>query len=169
MKRWCLCLSFLMLVFPSFISSEDMTAADVAASVNGRTVGMASYLREYSNLKERYRAQYGEYPGAEDEPHIQKVVLDNLIAQELLLEECEKAGITADRAYVNEEMDYYRNQFPDDQSFTEALSKEGISREELSERIAHSRQIETLISERIAKGISVTESEGREYYAKHPE
>jgi hypothetical protein len=58
-----------------------MTAADVAASVNGTYRSMVFYLPGIHELKERLTVPSMEYPSVEDEPHIQKAILDNLIAR----------------------------------------------------------------------------------------
>jgi peptidyl-prolyl cis-trans isomerase C len=160
---------FAILALCGLLFTVSVSAEERAASVNGRSIALRDYQRELSDYQERYEAVRGSALSDADKAEVGKKILDNLIAQELLVEECENAGIVADKDYVNGEMSSIRGQFPDEKSFAEALEQEKVTPEELEARIVKNFMIDTLVREQIAKDVSVSEFELSAYYNEHLE
>jgi len=73
----------------AFTSTGSMAAEKVLATVNGKKITESQLNRAIENLPARYQ-------GLKDNPQFRKMVLENMVKEELLYQEAKKEGVDKD-------------------------------------------------------------------------
>jgi peptidyl-prolyl cis-trans isomerase C len=91
-------------------------------------------------------------------------VLENLIARELLYQECQKKGIKVDQKEVDGQLTAIKGRFPSEAEFKNALSKMNLTEADLRFQFERDLAIKKLLDGQIGDKVAVSEKETRAYY-----
>ena len=91
-----------------------------------------------------------------------------MINRELLLQDVEKKGYQASPEQIEERLEMIKSQFPDEETFNEALKTNELTLKELNEIIADDLKIEQYIEKEIPTP-EVTEEEMKDLYDQYSE
>lgn len=144
------------------LSESARRTAAVAARVNGEVILWSQVDAEI----ERTAAQFGmdtKSPGFEKQrAEITKAVIDQLVAQRLVMQEAQKRNLVATTRDVDERLAAIKRQFPDEATFNKRLAQAGLTvsavRELIRVQISQRR-----VAEAITKA-DVTEQEVRQQF-----
>jgi len=157
----------LMTVLP-VIAAEPVITAKKAADVNGTVITMMELNNEYRQvLKQQGIAEenVGEEAGAE----MKKQILDSLINQELLYQECQKNNISVDEQNVDDSFKSIKAGFETEEDYKNALKDANIQEEDLINRLRRSLAINELVNNQITQHVTVTAEESLAYYESNPD
>ncbi|MBN1153299.1 peptidylprolyl isomerase [candidate division KSB1 bacterium] len=101
---------------------------------------------------------------------IQHEALEWIISNELLKKEIDNHTIEVLDAEIDRGVDIMKNNFPSEQAFLEALSKDGQTMRQFREQVMNGIKIRKLLEQEVFdKDYAVTESEAKSYYKKNPD
>ena len=147
--------------------AEEKPGSDKVAVVNGTAITRAEYLSALNHTKQRYVQQGRPLDDAAVEK-LEKYVLDNLISQELLFEECRRAGIQVEKSDVDTQLSRFKQQFPTEEAFRKALSERSLTVAMLESQIEKGFAIQKFVQERIVNQIKIGKTEPQEFYDANP-
>jgi peptidyl-prolyl cis-trans isomerase SurA len=98
-------------------------------------------------------------------------VLANAIDQLLLIQRGRELGLKLSDDQFKQVVANIRkeNKLDDEKKFLEVLAQENMTMESLRKQIENSMLVEQVQRQEIGSKLSITEEEGRQYYAKHPD
>lgn len=149
-----------------FLTKVARQGSAVAARVNGDAI----YWSQVDAEVVRAAAQFGLDPAGEEfakqRGEIAKAVVDQLIAQRLVVQEGRKRNITAGDKDIQEQIAAIKQRFPGEAEFTAALARNGLTLTGLREMISIS------ITQRNVAGAvavpAVSDDEVRKQYDTNP-
>jgi hypothetical protein len=121
------------LALTSFLYAEEKKAAD-AAVVNGKPITVLE-LDQGVESRMQQLARRGQLPDQAQAESLRKSVLEELINIELLSQESRKKGIKVEESAIVNRLQSLKSSFPDEKSYTEALSKDKMTESDLKARI----------------------------------
>jgi parvulin-like peptidyl-prolyl isomerase len=144
------------------LSESARRTSAVAARVNGEVILWSQVDAEI----ERTAAQFGmdvKNPGFEKQrAELTKAVIDQLVAQRLVMQEAQKRNLVATTKDVDERLAAIKRQFPDEATFNKRLAQAGLTvsavRELIRVQISQRR-----VADAVAKA-DVTEQEVRQHF-----
>jgi len=105
-------------------------------------------------------------PQAKDTKALQRQMLDSLIDRKLALAEAKKRGITVSDRDMEQAMDDFkkRNNLPNDEALTKALSQAGLTLKEVKQQISDQIIQDRMVQLAVGTKATVTEAEVRRVY-----
>lgn len=104
---------------------------NILCTVNGQSLSADEFYR----LKQYLKASYNQRQMEWNEEEMEKVVLEQLIGQALLLQEAEKEGIQPSDEMIAENVEKIKSQFPSEEEFTKVLESQNMTIEKLQSDI----------------------------------
>jgi len=149
-----------------FLTKGAQKGSAVAARVNGDAI----YWSQVDAEVARAAAQFGLDPAGEEfakqRNEITKAVMDQLVAQRLVVQEGRKRNIAAGDKEVEEQLAEIKKRFPGEAEFTSALARNGLTLAGLREMISIN-----LTQRKVAEVVavaSVPDAEVRKQYDTNP-
>lgn len=102
-------------------------------------------------------------PGA-NPAELQKMALDNLIDQQVLVRTAEKMGLGPSDEDFQSAVSQIASQFPDPAAFDQAIQQQGMTRADFDKNFRNELTIQKLIEVAFQDTVEVTEAEARAYY-----
>lgn len=163
-------LAFLLIfaVPPSF-AAERQLLDQVVAVVNDEPITQSELDNLLRPLYEQYKTELKGQRLAEVMAEARKKLLDQLIEDKLVFQEAKTQDIKVDEAEVDAEIDEFKKQFPSEDAMEEALGKEGLSLNDMRERIRRREMIRRIQDVEIRAKVVVSPTEIQDYYEKHTE
>jgi peptidyl-prolyl cis-trans isomerase C len=148
--------------------AEGAGAVDVdgepVAVVNGVELSNQRFNDAVQRNEVQMRRQSRGQPVTETQLNDMKAnILEGMINEEVLYQQATDQDIAASDTEVDERIQQYRSQYGED-GFADALSRAGMTEEQLRREIRRSLTIQRLLEEEVTGGLEVTESEQREFY-----
>jgi peptidyl-prolyl cis-trans isomerase C len=137
------------------------------ARVNGVAIDQADFDQQFNVMKKRYSSM-GMPLNDEKIEEFKKNILDGLIEQELLLQDCQAQGINVASTEIQTELDNFKKQFKDQSDFTKKISEMNYTEDMVKDQIKRTKTIRKLIDEKVIPTISVTDETLKSYYDSHP-
>jgi peptidyl-prolyl cis-trans isomerase C len=149
------------------VADEGSTSrkADIVATVNGTSIPRVKFDRSLGYAKDQLSRMNREVPESE----IEKMVLDQLIASELLFQESKKEGITINDKTADEKLDQWKKQFPNDDEYKKAMQGMNLTEDIVRTDVKRDLAIEKLIVDKFADKTVIPEKDMRDYYDEHPD
>ncbi len=175
MKRKILLVAIPLLVLAIAVSvflydrAEDRENA--VAIVNGKYIDKAEYEAMLEQAKASYQqigVDFETEEGKQLLTELEKTTLDNMINRELLLQDVANKGYTVSKESINERFEIIKAQFPDDETFNEALAAGKLTLEEFNEIIADDLKIEKYLEKEIPQPV-ISETEMKTLYEQYKE
>jgi peptidyl-prolyl cis-trans isomerase C len=129
----------------------------VVAKVNGQDIKKEELLAQLRGM---------QAPGAEAgvNPTAAKQVLEALIARSLLRQEAQAQGVAVSEEEVKQQIDQLRGQFANPEAFTQALSAEGMTEQDLVQKARQEYVIQKYVETKIAPKVAVTDEATKAFY-----
>lgn len=156
-----LTITCLILVFGGIqVSAQENADANAnVLNINGKFISQERFERELAN--ELNKDAGTSLTEDELKAKIQKV-LDSIIRNELLYQECEKSNIVVAEDEINEKIDAEKNEFTTPEEYQDSLRNSGKDEEIRRGEIKRNLAIRRLINEKFQP--TVTEKEISKYY-----
>lgn len=165
---WCLAV---LLCFGGFFMSpsawSEDTPSPIVALVNGEEINQGDFDRQLDRVMGEL-ARRGRFVKKDQRPFLRKEVLEGLINRELLYQESLKKGIKIQEKSLDDQFEAVKKGFPNNDEFEKAIKKSNLTKAKIKAQIKKDMAINEFISSRVAKGISVSAIEIREYYDQNP-
>ena len=149
--------------WPAAAADKKQSSEDKVAVVNGVVITRTEFDRAV-NFAQQRAMQSGK---PVDDAQLNKGVLEQLIGTELLYQESKKEGIKVDQKAVDERLEKWKKQFPDEEAYKKAMSAANLSKPQMREDITKGMTIEKLIVEKFVDKTTVPEKEIKAYYESH--
>lgn len=143
-------------------------ATTVLARVNGTDIPAGQLEQTMKLFLEKNGQEPGSVPAARLQ-ELRKQLLDSLVNTELLYQASQAAKIGVTEESIARALQTLQGKFPSEQEFTRYLQGQGLSVEEMKNRIRRNLATEQLVKQEVEPKISVTEPEISEYYQKNKE
>ncbi|MBA7481742.1 Peptidyl-prolyl cis-trans isomerase D [subsurface metagenome] len=138
------------------------------AKVNGVSIPYATFARSYSDVYERYQQTSGEQISPQVETYLKYQVLAQLITNEILRQEANRAKIRISEEELTEAIERIMRSFPSREAFMRFLNSQHISYRDLKEQIIKQLAINEL-TQRIGDSVGVTDQEVKDYWLRENE
>lgn len=134
---------------------EQTTVQDMAvAKVNDQTILQSQLDAQYNKLPEQFKAVLTK-----------EQVLGQMIDEALLLQNAKQLGIQISDADVQKKLESFLQESKiDKRVFEESLQRQGISQQEVMELFRKQLTLQTLLEQKFAKSLSVSDKEILDYY-----
>jgi peptidyl-prolyl cis-trans isomerase C len=100
---------------------------------------------------------------------IQKMLLDKMVAIELLVQEAKKANITTSDDDVNKKFDAIKAQYPNKDDFDKLLKENGLTEAEIRSEMKKNIIIDTLLEKEIVGKIQIDDADVKKFYDDNKE
>jgi peptidyl-prolyl cis-trans isomerase C len=134
------------------------------ATIDGEPVSSDEYLRALKGLAANVKTHAGGGVPQEAFDNIRKNVLDTVINNALLAKVAAEKKIAVDAAEVEATFARMRKNFPDEESFAEAMAAQGITEDELKADMTSKLTIRKLIDREVMDTIVISDAEAKTYY-----
>ena len=138
------------------------------AKVNGVSISYASFAKSYSDVYERYQQTSGGQISPQVETYLKYQVLAQLITNEILWQEANRAKIRIGEEELTEAIERIMKRFPSREAFIRFLDYQRISYRDLKEQIRKQLAINGL-TQRIQDSVGVTDQEVKDYWLNENE
>ncbi len=144
----------------------------VVAMVNSEEIKKAELLAMEEQEKQQF-AMMGLDPESEEAARMMEQmrpqILDNLIANRVLMQKIEEDGVSASEVQVEEHYQQYADQFGGEEMLEQQLEQAGLSKDELKQEISEQLPLQIYIEKYLAENLNedeliFSESELRELY-----
>lgn len=138
------------------------------AKVNGVSISYATFARSYSDVYERYQQTSGEQISPQVETYLKYQVLTQLITNEILRQEANRARIRISEEELTEAIERIMRSFASREAFMRFLNYQHISYRDLKEQTR--KQLATNeLTQRIRDSVGVTDQEVKDYWLRENE
>ena len=136
----------------------------VVANVNGKEIKKDDLLKQADAMRTQMAvASQGRQVPSLDEGFY-KQVLDGMVAQELLLQDAKRQGVAVSDEELKPQMATLRGRFPSQAEFDKALSEQGLTEKQLTERLRDEAVIQKYVGTKVFNQIAVTDQDARKFY-----
>jgi peptidyl-prolyl cis-trans isomerase C len=147
---------------------EKKTPANKIAVVNGSVITQDDFDNQMQAFQQRM-AGMGRSLNNDQLQTVKKDVLESLIDQELLYQECKKNKIEVAEPAVNEQLDMFKKQFSNEDEFKKWLSLNKLSEDSFKSQFKEEMTIQQLVDKKFADKITVSDEETKTFYNSNPE
>lgn len=136
----------------------------LAATVNGARISRARLQRSVDASMQRGQLNYGAITQPKQYKRIQRQILEQLIAQELLWQEAERQGFVATPAEVDQALEQVQERYPTEHAYALDLERNGFTTESYREDLKRHLSVRHWVRETMAKDVTVSDAEIHAYY-----
>lgn len=159
----------LFVIFLLLIISKINTSVveKVIVKVNNENIMKSEYEKLLNVTLEQLKQLSAKELSEKEIKEIKQKVLDQLIADKLLLQEAKKRNIKVTKREIEEGIKTVKSRFPSDLMFYQELKKENLTEKQFEKKIEEQIMVLKLIDEEIKKNLKEpTEAEAREIFNK---
>ena len=127
------------------------------------TITEEELTTEVEKTLTQYAAQ-GNPVTDEQKAELRQAVLDQLVERKLLLAAADEEGIKLDGETIEAELEKIRGQFPDEGSFSEALSQRGYTVDSFKAEMSEIMRIQKFLEEVVAAAVTLSDEELKAFY-----
>ena len=151
-----------------FAGSAEGQAAEppVAAVVNGVPITMAAVDRAVDEKVPRISGHGTISAGRRTV--LRAEVLEELIAEELMVQEAKRQGVQVSASAIDDEVAEVKKRFPDSARYAQALARNGMSEEGVRRGIERYLLTKAVFDREVMAKVEVTENTMRVYYDADP-
>jgi foldase protein PrsA len=136
-----------------------------SATVNGEVIYAGALEREITAIARQYGIDLNSEQGRQQRVEIERVVLDQMIEQRLILQEARRRNALAGDPQVDEAIEDIKKNFPSQGEFELALAQRGLTMSDLRERLRTNLTVQNLQAQ-VSKA-AVSEEEIAKYYQEN--
>ncbi len=142
--------------------------ATVVARVNGKEIPSGQLDQTVKLFLEKSGQDPKAIPAAQIQD-LRKQALDSLVSSELLYQASQAAKITVTDESVSRELQGLQGKFPSEQEFSRYLQDQGITRDQVKERIRRNLATDQLVKQEVDATVKVSDQEITDYFQKNKE
>ncbi len=150
---------------PAPIKPVPQQLPDVVARVNGEDVKRGAFEQMIKTMEQRA----GQPIPAERRDEILRGALDQLVVYTLLSQESKNRQIKIADAEIDQQIQQFRSQFPNEQAFEKALQARGMTLEGLKRDTRLDMSVAKLMDAELANQALPSDQECKEFYSKNPD
>ena len=147
-------------------AAENSDEGGKVAVVNGTVISQEQFNREMIPVQENIEAS-GKSLSAADLARVKQMVLEEIIRNELLYQECLQNNVEITDEEINKKYEDIKSQFSSDAEFQQRLRELSNSEELYKSQIKRALAIQRLINQKFKP--TVTDKEIRKYYDDNPD
>jgi parvulin-like peptidyl-prolyl isomerase len=136
------------------------------AKVNGETILKSDYELLFNSKLNELHGIYGKKIPPDVKEKVKKDTIDELINRKLLLEEAKDRGIIVNESEVQKMLEDVKSSFRENEAFSAALSRIGITIEDFKDYIRDEIMIDKLRSD-LGKDVKISKAEIKDYFEKN--
>ena len=137
---------------------------DPAVLVNDTVITRQRVQKSVEALMQAKHLNYGGITKPAQYKDLERQVVEELIAQELLWQEASRQGFVATTAEVDQAIDQQRKRYPTEQAYHFDLQRGGFTPESYAEDVKRHLSVRHFIEETMAKSLTVTSAEIHEAF-----
>jgi len=137
------------------------------ARVNGEYIPEQKYNLLIDQKKQQYGLQGAEL-NEEQQNMLDEEVMDELVTEEILFQEAQRLDIGAGKKEINAQLDALKQQYPDENSFKEAIAQGGFTEKAFKQYIERNITIQKLLEQEVGSSITIDDSEMKSFYEQNP-
>ena len=154
--------------------AEKSKQADVAATVNGVSIGRGELDRSLDTARQQFESIGNQQDLSSEQAKIdlEQEVLDRLIDIELMIQDSEKRNIVVNENYQKKFFDEFMKQFKDEDEYQQFLKTNEIKEDALKiefERQLTIRALQNRVQKELSEKITVTDEEVKTFYDNNKE
>ena len=139
----------------------------VIVKVNKENIMKSEFDKLYNTAIEQMKQLSSKEISKEEDELLKQKVLDQLIAQKLLLQEAKKRNIKVTKRELADGIKTVKSRFPSDQMFLQELKKENLTEKQFEKQIEEQLMVLKLTEEVVRKNmVKPTENDARELFNK---
>ncbi len=169
MNRFLITVLSTLLLIPA-ASPQSRTVDRIVAQVNDDIITLSDMNREMADVRQELATKYTGDQLDQEVKKAEKMVLDDLIRQKLLLQKATELGFGANvELQVTAAIENIRkqNNIKDMQEFERALAQQGMTMVGFRERLRRQIITESLVQEMVSSRITLLSQEIDKYYKDH--
>jgi parvulin-like peptidyl-prolyl isomerase len=137
-------------------------SGSVIAKVNNEAITQNELDSHYNRLPVDYREGLGV-----DETTLKKVILEQLVAKTLLLQDAEEKGISVEKSEVDEALEQLKLQAGlDDATYLQKLTEQGLTEKDMTQLIEEQLLVTKLAEKEILPNLQIDESILKQEFVK---
>ncbi len=141
-------------------------AGEAAAVVNGSVIPLKAFNGQVQAIIQQYAGQGINIP--EDQLGDLKLkIINNLVDQELIYQDAVAKGIKVSDEAVAAQLDAIKGQFPDEATYLNVLSSQGMTEEAVRNDIGKSLLVEDYVTGKFGPLIKIEESDIIDFYTEN--
>lgn len=162
-----LLLTGLLVAFSFFAAG---CGARVVATVNGKVITSGQLEEEVARARKALEQQGVRFTAEEGQKMLdllRRQVLEQMIAEELLLQEASRLQVEPNDQQVEEEIKKFRQQFESEAKYKQFLAANGFSEPKLKDYVKKSLAMQAVQEEAVKAVGEISEAQAKEYYEKN--
>ena len=169
-RKFAFLILFLLSIVPIAFSEEQQQLVDrVAAVVNKEIITQSELDMVFRPIYEQIKNTYKGHNLQGELETLRLKLLNQLIEDRLVSQEAQKLGIVVTNEELEEEMNQFKKEFPNEAAYHKELEASGISEAEVEKRFRERISISKLHQGVIRGTVIVSPSEAEQYFKDHPE
>lgn len=167
-RRWPIMLMAVWMVTAvwSPVQAQDKGLLDAnIAVVNGVGLSRLEFDNQYKSRSNQFSSR-GRVLSDVEQVILKQRIMKDMIDRQLLFQHSQKEGITPADAMIEEKLAELKKRFQDDAAFERAMQGLKMTQADITEKIKQDVAIETLIDQKIAPSLEVSETELQAYFEK---
>lgn len=147
---------------------DATTTTNVVARVNGANITRGQLNEAVESMTMRMM-QRGQEIGPAQRASMETDVLEQLVAERLVVQKSASIKIDDLDAKVGKQMTELKSRFPDPAMFDRVMKSQGLDEAKLKEKITEGIRIDALLEKDVRSKIKITDAECKTFYDAHPE
>ncbi|HVO31550.1 MAG TPA: peptidylprolyl isomerase [bacterium] len=147
---------------------DDAKMPDVVATVNGTAIKKGDLQNAVESVKAQMQMVGTQVP-ADRKDEMYRGLLDDLIATELLAQEAKTRAIPVSDKDVDDFVSGFKDRFPSEQVFQNALKEQGITEVQLRSDVRKQLGIKKLLEKEVMSKVTVSDKDAKKFYDENPD
>ena len=160
---------FVMALLPILGLQAQEKEEDVVAKVKDEVITEKQLQEEMQSKSRQFRIMSLDRLPDEEKSRYRKFILHRMIDEIVIMDAADKMKVGIPENEIQEQVDQISQRFPDMQSFNYALSQQGISMEDLKDKIRESLVVQKVVESVTPSSPTITTADIKKFYEDNPE
>lgn len=147
---------------------DEAKMPEVVANVNGTAIKKADLQNAVESIKAQLQMTGTPFP-SDRKDEMYRGLLDDLISTELLAQEAKTRQIPVTTKEVEEFVGQFKDRFPSEQVYQNALKEQGITEDQLRTDVKKQLGIKKLLDKEVLSKVPADEKAARKFYDENPD
>ena len=140
---------------------------DVVATINGVKLSGVEFSKGLQSYKKSL-AMMGQEVPPEHTKEINKTIIERMVNNELLIQNCNKTGIKVSDDELNKEMASIKARYQNEEQFNQVIKSQNLTMDDVKSDVRKNLAIKKLMKNDIEDKVSIDEKAVNEYYKNNP-
>ncbi len=141
-------------------------AGEAAAIVNGTVIPLKAFNGQVQAIVQQYAGQGINIP-EEQLGDLKLKVINNLVDQELIYQDAVSKGLVVSNEAVSLQLEAIKGQFPDEATYLNVLSSQGMTEEEVRSDVGKTLLVEDYVTGKFGPLIRIEDSDIADFYTEN--